>query len=409
MSSFNLRDLKESRAKNIAEMRTLNDKAQSETRDLSGEERKRFDDLDAEVRVQNNRLSDAEKLAEFEKFEASGEPASGGEMQRELRNYSLAKAVSEATDGNLSGLEAEVHAELAMGRNNVRGVMIPTDVILEQRDLLTSGSAGNLVPTDLGAMTDRRRAALKIATMGATVLRGLSGNLELPRLNGSGTAAWVAENTDSTRSDVSFEKTGMSPKTVSAEYALSRRLMLQSNQALEPILRSDIAYLLASKLDAAAIEGGGANEPTGILQDVNVSSITGGPLTSDLAADLIAALESDDVTGTTAFLTNHNVMATARKLKDADGHTFSLAETFHNQRVEHSTRVPANLGAGTDKNALIFGEWASLYLGYWSGIDLLVNPYHADVASKGGVLLHAFLDCDVVVRHPEGFTWCEVD
>ena len=408
MPSYKTRDLKESRAKNIAEMRAMNDKAQAESRDLSGEERKRFDDLAIEVRAQGNRLSDAEKLEQFEKFEASGAPV-GGEMQRELRNYSIAKAVSEAGEGNLSGLEAEVNAELSMGRNNVRGVMIPTEVILEQRDLLTSGSAGNLVPTDLGAMTDRRRAALKISTMGATVMRGLNGNLELPRLTASGTAAWVAENADATKSDVSFEKTGMSPKTVSAEYALSRRLMLQNNQALEPILRSDLAWLLASKLDAAAISGGGTNEPTGILQDANVISTAGGALSSDLTADLIATLEADDVTGTAAFLTNNKVMATARKLKDANNKAFTLAETFHGQRVEHSTSVPANLGATTDKNALIYGEWASLYLGYWSGIDLLVNPYHASVASKGGVLLHAFLDCDVVVRHPEGFTWCEVD
>lgn len=39
---------------------------------------------------------------------------------------------------------------------------------------------------------------------------------------------------------------------------------------------------------------------------------------------------------------------------------------------------------------------------------LLVNPCHADVASKGGALLHAFLDCDMVVRHPEGFRGTEI-
>ena len=101
-------------------------------------------------------------------------------------------------------------------------------------------------------------------------------------------------------------------------------------------------------------------------------------------------------------------MAAARKLKDGDGHTFSTAELFHNERVEWSTNVPGDIGAGADANALIYGEWSILYLGYWSGIDLLVNPYHADVASKGGVLLHAFLDADVVVRHPEGFVYSEI-
>ena len=44
-----------------------------------------------------------------------------------------------------------------------------------------------------------------------------------------------------------------------------------------------------------------------------------------------------------------------------------------------------------------------MIIGYWSSVDILVNPYHKDVASKGGVLLHAFLDADVAVRHIESF------
>lgn len=201
----------------------------------------------------------------------------------------------------------------------------------------------------------------------------------------------------------------MAPKTVTAEYELSRRMLLQSSTALEPILRADLGYLLAQALDSAALRGGGANEPTGILADGDVGTVTGGSFSSDIAADLIAALETDNVTGTTGFLTNTGVMNTARKIKDADGRVIPLAELFHGERVESSTQVPNDIGAGSDKNALIYGEWASLYIGYWSGIDLLINPYHADVASKGGALLHAFLDADVVVRHPEGFRYAEID
>jgi len=201
----------------------------------------------------------------------------------------------------------------------------------------------------------------------------------------------------------------MGPKTATAEYEVSRRMLLQSNTALETILRSDLAFLLSQALDSAAIRGGGTNEPTGILADSNVQSVTGGAFDSDITADLIAALETDNVTGTTGFLTNPAVMNAARKKKDGDDRVIPVAELFHGERVESSTQVPGNIGSNSDKNALIFGEWASLYLGYWSGIDLLVNPYHSDVASKGGVLLHAFLDCDVLVRHPEGFRYAEID
>jgi len=408
----NLNDLKEQRAGKISEMRQINEKAAAENRDLSGEERKRFDALEGEVRGLNARLSDSEKLAEFERLEARADTVHGDAVARHsLRGYSLSKALTESRSGTLSGLEAEWHQELGRDRAEVRGVMVPTEIILggETRALTTGGTAGKMVATDLAAMTDRRRAALKVEMMGATVLRGLSGNMELPRLVGSGSAAWVSEHADATRSDASFGKKAMGPKTVSAEYELSRRMLLQANQALEPILRADLAYLLAQALDSAALRGGGANEPTGILADSDVQSVNGGAFSSDITADLIAALETDNVTGTTGFLTNAAVMNYARKMKDGDGRVIPLSELFHGERVESSTQVPTDIGAGSDKNALIYGEWASLYIGYWSGVDLLVNPYHSDVASKGGAILHAFLDADVVVRHPEGFRYAEID
>lgn len=416
MSSLNT--LRETRAARIAEMRGLTHAAQTANRDMDEGERQRFDALEAEVRSLSSRISDAEKLAEFERFQAQGEPVGGAEMRRELRSYSFAKAVAESMAGRLTGLEAECHAELSRGRE-ARGVMIPTEVLMESRALTTTAPVGvpggNLVGTDLAPVTDRRRPGLKIEDMGATVLRGLTGNLDLPRLAQSGSAHWIAENTNSTRSDAGFSKTSMGPKTVAAEYEISRRMLLQSQTALEPLLRADLAFLLSQRMDAAAIMGGGTNEPVGILSSDDVVQLAGGPLSSDVAADLISALEVDDVTGTTAFLTNPRVMNTARKLKDGEGHVYSLAELFHGKRVEATNQVPfttaavAGPPAAAAKYPLIYGEWASLYLGYWSGIDLLVNPYHSDVASKGGVLLHAFLDCDVVVRHPEGFAWAEID
>jgi HK97 family phage major capsid protein len=407
---MDLKELQELMSQKVAEMTKILEAAQGADRDLSGEERKRFSALEVEVRSLKNRVEDARKMTEFERLEQRGEPLGNGDQRRSLDRYSLSKAVAESRSGTLTGCEAEWHQELARDRAEVRGVMVPTQIILggEQRALTTGGSGGNMVATDLAAMTDRRRAALRTEAMGATVLRNLTGDLELPRLAASGSAAWGAEHTDAVGSDPTFSKKAMGPKTVSAKYELSRRMLLQSNQALEPILRADLAYLLTQLLDGAAIRGGGANQPTGILADAEVLEIAGGVFDSDITADLIAALETDNVTGTAGFLTNPAVMNMARKMKDADGRVIPLAELFHNERVESSTQVPGDLGTGSDKDALIYGEWASLYIGYWSGVDLMMNPYHSDVADKGGAILHAFLDADVIVRHPEGFRFAEI-
>ena len=67
--------------------------------------------------------------------------------------------------------------------------------------------------------------------------------------------------------------------------------------------------------------------------------------------------------------------------------------------------IPSALtkGTGTNLSAILYGNWADLVIGYWSSVDIVPSPYHSDVASKGGALIHAFLDADIAVRHPESF------
>lgn len=113
-----------------------------------------------------------------------------------------------------------------------------------------------------------------------------------------------------------------------------------------------------------------------------VQKVTTEALFSDTTANCIAALEMDDVTGTTS----PKVMAACRKTKDADDHVIPVPELFHGMRVEASTQVPGNIGTGANKSALIYGLWSELIVGYWSSIDILLNRYHSDVASKGGAL-----------------------
>ncbi|WP_137133503.1 phage major capsid protein [Rhizobium sp. FKY42] len=406
-------ELREKRASKIAEMRGLHAKTA-----LESNEEQRFKTLETEVTELDGQIAREERMAAFEREEQRGEEVHGGEFGRELRGYSVANAIMGAMNGRLTGREAEIDQELKRGRESRSGasgvaVSVPTQILLgtEQRSQTvgTPSAGGYTVATNLAAVADRFRPALRVEAMGATVLRGLTGNLDLPNLESSGSASWVTENGNANRSSLTFGKNSMGPKTVAAEYGLSRRLMLQSSSAIEGILRSDLGFLLAQALDLAAMNGSGTGaEPLGLLNTQGVEKIASVTALSDTAANLIAALELDDVTGTAAFLTHPKVMQLARKLKDANGRAIPQAETFHSQRVEVSTQVPANLGSGNDKAAMIFGQWGELYLGYWSAVDILINPYHPDVASNGGALLHAFLDADVAVRHPKAFAYSEI-
>jgi HK97 family phage major capsid protein len=192
---------------------------------------------------------------------------------------------------------------------------------------------------------------------------------------------------------------------------MSRRLMIQAPQ-IENLLRQDIGFLIAQALDGAAIKGGSTNEPTGILSTAGLSVLSlgtnGGALTIDTAADLIGEIADANATGATGFLTNTKVRKAAMKLKDSDNQPYGVASVFKDERVTFSNQVPSNLtkGTGVDLSAIIYGVWSDLILGYWSAVDIVLNPYHSSVADKGGAYLYAFLDADVAVRHVESFAAC---
>lgn len=407
-----LHELQEKRASAVAEMRALVNAAETAGRDLADNERSRFDVLKSEVASLDERVARAAALADMERRADAAPVAGGGHGGApDLTRYSLARAIRAMDGGRLDGLEGECHAELARGRET-RGLMIPTQVLLGEarsQTVANAPSGGYAVANNITSIADRFRPALKVESMGATVLRNLTGNLDMPNLVSSGTSYWVAEDTNTTRSSASFDNVSMSPRTVSGEYQMSRRLMIQANESIDALLRRDLGQLLAGALDKAAIKSSGApNEPTGILSTAGVEKVSTESLFPDTTANLIAGLETDDITGSRAFLTNPTVGAVVRKLKDLENRPLGEAVAFHNERVEYSTQVPANIGVSNNKSALIYGQWSELVIGYWSGVDVLSNPYHSDVASKGGMLLHAFLDCDVAVRHAQAFAYAEI-
>jgi hypothetical protein len=58
---------------------------------------------------------------------------------------------------------------------------------------------------------------------------------------------------------------------------------------------------------------------------------------------------------------------------------------------------------------MLFADFSQVILAFWgnAGADILVNPYADSVYTKGNVLIRAFVDADVLIRHPEGFCFCD--
>lgn len=342
--------------------------------------------------------------------------------ETEQRDYSLLKAVREAASGTLSGLEKEVSDEIASRTGkSARGFYMPTNINFGKRDQTvgTNSQGGFLKPTDhlSDQFVEALYARLRIGEAGAQVLNGLVGDVAIPKLaTATSNSAFVAEGSAPSEGAAVFSQVTMSPKTLAAYVDVSRKLMMQSDPSVEAVLRNDIINTFARKIDEVAIEGGNSNEPSGIIASStgNVVAIgtNGGAISYSKVVDMVEAVEVDNAIindESTCFLGNPKVTANLRTTgKQASGveGNFILGEDnkILGYDYKSSTLVPSDLtkGTGTALSALLFGDFSQLLLGFYSGVDVVVDQ--SSLSTSGGTRLAFFQDLDIALRHDDAFS-----
>ena len=341
------------------------------------------------------------------------------------REYSLIKAIRESASNTLSGLEKEMSDEIAHKTGKAaRGFYMPTNINFGKRDLTvgTNNAGGFLKGTDhLGnEFIEAVYAKLVVGEAGARVLQGLKGDVAIPKLSASvNNASFVAENAAPSESSQTFAQVTMSPKTLACHIDLSRKLMLQSDPSIEQIVRDDVINSFARKIDGVALEGGGSNEPTGLigLMSNNVVSIgtNGGALSYANVVDLVKLVDEDNAIrndGSVNFIGNAKVTAKLRTTsKQSSGVEGNFILEPNNQMLGFnymsSSLVPSDLskGSGSNLSALLFGDFSQLLIGYYSGVDVVVDPYTG--SSAGTTRLAFFQDMDIAIRDENAFSVCK--
>ncbi|MFB2563470.1 phage major capsid protein [Rhizobium sp. IMFF44] len=357
-----------------------------------------FDKLDKDIRALDARISAEKRMAEFD----TARPVARDSVEGQIGAYSLRAAIEGASSGGLSGLEAEVSAELSRNAPSTRGVRVPLGLVLalEKRDNTTTSAAG-AISSKFGPLINRLKPISKVVNMGATVIQseGFS-PLELPRHLTGSTAQWLAENASVTASDSTFDQLSLAPTTVASQTVLSRKLLKTNSIGIDQLLAADLNYIVSNALDVAALNGtGAANQPKGIWTEVAATAAVAGSI-SDTASDLISAIELAD-NGTGAFLLTSKLAGDMRKVKDTTERSISLADQLHGYAFD----VTNQAGAATDR--LTYGVWSDLVVATLGSVDLLVNPYK--FSSSGAVELSAFLDANLGTRHgAKSFAWADL-
>ena len=382
-------------------------------------------------------IKDGTPLAKFQRdvfdsYEIPTNPqaAEVGLTEKEAKEFSFLRAIrAKADPGNLR-LQEEAAFELECSRavedklgRKAQGVFVPEDVLA--RDFIAGGGGTGqyLVGTDhlAGSFIDVLRNKLAVMQMGATELNGLVGDLAIPSMTAAHTAYWVAESGAVTESKPTMGQHTMSPKTIGAFNDISRKLLIQSSPDAEALVRNDIASVLAAGIDLAALHGTGTNnQPSGIAVTSGIGSVVGD--TNGAAPDWadIVKLQTDvsqdngDI-GKAGYLTSARIRGKLLRtfINTTGGDTplwtnnpSAPGEGYLNgMRAVVSNQVSDTLPKGSsDVASAIFysGNWADLVIGYWSGLDLLIDPYSG--STSGTVRVVGLQDMDIDVRHPQCFS-----
>lgn len=411
------------------EERKMTDKSSD---DILREERARVAEIDALCRqhgmddnwrndminkgesVDNVRSSILQKIA----AERSARPASPVQdmSQRERNQYSLLRVLQALSAGRpVDGLEKEVSDALrrSQGLSETGGIYIPSAV---GSRAWTGGDS--LVGTQLLAdqYVSYLRERSTLARMGATVLTGLVGDVEIPA-GKEGVKVYWGKDTDITASDLTFGTVSLSMQQAGALTTIPRSLLIQSTPSAEQIVRDDLFNALAEAVDMVAINGTGSSQPTGILNNSDVATIAlgtnGGLISWDTIIDMaVKVRDSKVLSGSFGYLVNPTTKGYLQKMKDTTDRPLwhqSIVEGSPNllngYPVIDSTLVPSNLTKGTAKtkcSALIFGAWNELLIGEWSAVEIMLNPYGSAFKS-GGVEIRAIQNVDTAVRRPAAF------
>jgi HK97 family phage major capsid protein/HK97 family phage prohead protease len=291
------------------------------------------------------------------------------------------------------------------GMNGARGNPLASvqNSHLTRADVVgTSSAGGYLVETINLSFIELLRNRTVAFRLGATVLSGLVGNVNIPKQTGASTAMWLStETTQITEVEQTFGQLALSPHTIGGYTEISRLLLLQSSPDVEGIVNADLAAIIGIAVDAGVISGAGSGgAPHGI---VGLTGVGTGSIASTVLSTLLT------IQGTVGA-------ANVVPVRGGWAGTFTVSAGLRGRNEFANTYSPIWYGSVWDgmmlgypamasnqvpSGDLIFGDWAQVVVAEWGVLEVEVNPYANFQAGIIGV--RALMTIDVGVRYPAAF------
>jgi HK97 family phage major capsid protein len=338
-----------------------------------------------------------------------------GLSETEVRNFSIVRLVRHlvAPDARTAEDAAfEIEASRTFAQRAGRdpdGFYLPPDLLFSRgfasRAMNTGMEAqgGALVANQLLSenFVDALRNSLAVYGAGATILPGLVGNVRIPRLAGGAAHEWLPEAGAASNQEANFDTIAMSPKTIAVSIPITRRLLLQSTPAVEALLRKDIIARVALGIDAAALNGDPSPHAPKSLREAIVDdavewSTANKPTFAEIVGLETAVAAANADTGQLAYVYGAAMGGHLKTTPMEPGAPYFIEGP--DGMVNGHPRNKSNQAQAGD---VFFGNWQDMIIGMWSGLDLRADT--ATLAASDGLVLRAFQDVDVGIRHAASF------
>ena len=333
-----------------------------------------------------------------------------GLTESETKRFSVIKAINamanptdrKAQEAARFEMECSEAAQEAYGRT-AQGVMLPAEILndWQQRDL-SAGSDGDLIGQDYrgGSFIDALRNNSAVMPL-ATNLNGLSGDVKIPKKTGTSTAAFISsEGGAAGETEMTIGNVSLTPKTLGTYTDMTRQLMIQSSLDVENLVRQDLAQSMAIAIDDAALEGSGSSgNPTGITNTTGINTVSLSSAAAPTWAEVVSIESSiavdNALMGQLAYIvhpTNYGTLKTTSK--DTGSGIFVAANGEMNG-------YPVVVSPQLTANNYVFGNFNDLLIGFFGGLDIVVDPYSN--STSGTVRVVALQSVDCAVRHAVSF------
>lgn len=411
--TMNLNDLKGQRAAYYEEFVEIGKLVEADGRAMTEAEQERADRL-TELMEQvdqkiKHKMREQEMVARMAQT-AAPQTSEHKEISAVNYRFSLSRAINQIRmNEKLEGAEAEwaqqAHSEMRSQGLQPNGMVgIPAIALragaADNFQATATGDGSGFVATDVPAAIAALRAPTVIESLGTNVINA-TGNLKFPRVSVAGTVGETTEVGANTVAGLELDEVTMSPQRVSTKTKYSQQLILQGGPEVDRLIAGDLNADMVEHIDRKAflevLANAGNDQSTAGTGDTTFNAA----IANAMEAAVLAA--GGDLGGCTYVMS-----PTAYKLSKTLAQVSAVSALFEGGQFNGyrpvATKHLADETAGS-VGQMIFGNFRQgLLLAYFSGVDLLVDPYTS--AGTGQIILHLNRYYDVAVRQAGAFSVC---